>query len=223
MKPRCLVLIDGQNLFHAARLEFGYPWPNFDAGKLSRLLADKTETVLWRTRFYIGVPAAVVDPWSHAFWANKCAQMQQNNITTVTRTIQTQADRTRAVTQKGIDLRIGLDMVRLAQEGETDWLILVSTELDFVEAVGEARIVARKARRHLRIASAFPDSSGARQGISQTTWISISASEYAACLDLRDYGPSDRQLRALKQVPRASAHMPDNLVPWPKNPTRPSQ
>jgi uncharacterized LabA/DUF88 family protein len=223
MKPRSLVLIDGQNLFHAARLEFGYEWPNFDAGKLSRLLAEKTETALWQTRFYVGVPAAAVDPWSHAFWANRCAQMQRSNITTITRTIQVQTDWSHpaAVTHKGIDLRIALDLVRLAREGETDSLILVSNEPDFVEAVGDARIVARKAKRRLRIASAFPDASRARQGVPQTTWIPISASEYAACLDLRDYGPSARQLRALKQVPPVATHTSKNLVLWPKWPPRP--
>jgi hypothetical protein len=63
--------------------------------------------------------------------------------------------------------------------------------------VREARLVARKAGRRLSIASAYPDKSCSRQGISQTEWLPISAVEYAAGLDTRDYSPSFRQLKTL--------------------------
>ena len=33
---RAVVFIDGQNLFHAAREAFGYTYPNYDVGALSR-------------------------------------------------------------------------------------------------------------------------------------------------------------------------------------------
>jgi uncharacterized LabA/DUF88 family protein len=222
MKRKCLVLIDGQNLFHAARREFGYEWPNFDAGKLARLLAARTASALCETRFYSGVPAASVDPWWHAFWANKCCQMERNNITTITRALRVHAEGTHAVLcEKGIDLRIGLDMVRATYDGEMDRLILVSNEPDFAEAVSEARLVARKAGRRLSVASAYPDTSRTRQGIFQTEWLPISAVEYAACLDGRDYRPSYRQLKALTRLPQAPEHGPQNLVQRPKRQFRP--
>jgi uncharacterized LabA/DUF88 family protein len=217
MKRRCLVLIDGQNLFDAARREFGYEWPNFDAGKLARLLAVRTASALCQTRFYSGVPAASVHPWWHAFWANKCSQMERNDITTITRAVRMHAEGAHAVfCKKEVDLRIGLDMVRAAYDEEMDRFILVSGSGDLVEAVREARLVARKAGRRLSIASAYPDKSCSRQGISQTEWLPISAVEHAACLDTRDYSPSFRQLKALTRLAQALEQDPQNLVRWPK-------
>ena len=213
MKRRCLVFVDGQNLFHAARREFGYEWPNFDAGKLASLLAVRTASALCQTRFYSAVPSASVDPWWYTFWANKCSQMEQNNITTITRAARVHAEGTHAVLgEKAIELRIGLDMVRATYDGEMDRLILVSSDADLVEAVSEARLVARKAGRRLRITSAYPDKSCGRQGIAQTEWLPISAVEYATCLDERDYRPSDGQLKALTRLAEAPEREPQNLV-----------
>jgi uncharacterized LabA/DUF88 family protein len=222
MKRRAIVLIDGQNLFHAARREFGYTAPNFDAQKIARVVCDRTNSLLHQTRFYSGVPAAHVDPWWHAFWANKCCQMERSGITTVTRPLRVHNEDGHAVfAEKGIDLRIGLDMVRAAQEGEADMLILVSGDQDFVEAVREARQVARQAGRKLAVASAYPAASGARHGVYQTDWLPISAAEYALCLDPRDYRPSERQLLSLTQGPATLGPTTHKLVPWPPRSTRP--
>jgi uncharacterized LabA/DUF88 family protein len=222
MMRRCLVLIDGQNLFHAARREFGYTWPNFDAGKLARLLSIRTASALCETRFYSGVPPASVDPWWHVFWANKCSQMARDDITTVTRTLRVHTEDNHTVlSEKGIDLRIGLDMVRAAHEGEIDLMILVSRDTDFVEAIRESRLIAYNEDRWLSIASAYPDRSGRLHGIYQTTWLPISAVDYAACLDERDYRPSDSQLQAVTRLGPTPEQESQNFVQWPHNRLRP--
>lgn len=218
MKRKALVLIDGQNLFHSARREFAYTAPNFDALKIARLVCNRTNSDPHQTRFYSGVPAADVDPWWHAFWANKCCQMERSGIITVTRPLRVHAEGDHAVfAEKGIDLRIGLDMVRAAQEGLADLLILVSGDQDFVEAVKDARQIARHAGRKLGVASAYPAASHLRHGVYQTDWLPISAAEYALCLDPRDYRPSERQLLSLTQGPPAPDPAARTLVPWRRN------
>lgn len=212
MKRRCVVFIDGRNLFHAARREFGYEWPTFDVGKLSRLLAVRVKSA----RFYAGVPVASVDPWWYAFWANKCALMQSCGIKTITRPLRVHTDGANAIlSEKGIDLRIGLDMVRATHAGEMDLMILVSDDVGFLEAIRECRLIAHNAGRRLRVASAYPDGSHHRQGIYQTEWIPISAIEYGACLDPRDYRPSDRQLHALTRLNPSPEREFQNLLQWP--------
>jgi uncharacterized LabA/DUF88 family protein len=221
MKRKAIVLIDGQNLFHAAQREFGYTAPNFDALKIARVLCGRSDSMLHQTRFYSGVPSAAADPWWHAFWANKCCQMERNNITTVTRPLSVHSESGHSVwAEKGIDLRIGLDMVRAAQEGEADLLILVSSDQDFQEAVREARLIARRAGRRLAIASAYPAASSSRHGIYQTDWLPLSAAEYALCLDPRDYRPSERQLMSLTEGPTGPGPNTRKLVPWPRRNNR---
>ena len=34
--PRTIALVDGQNLFHAAREAFGYTYPNYDVTALAK-------------------------------------------------------------------------------------------------------------------------------------------------------------------------------------------
>jgi uncharacterized LabA/DUF88 family protein len=222
MKRKAIVLIDGQNLFHSACREFGYTVPNFDALKIARLISRRADSVLHQTRFYTGVPAARIDPWWHAFWANKCCQMERNEITTVTRPLSVHTEGGHAVfAEKGIDLRIGLDMVRAAQQGEADLLILVSSDQDFQEAVREARQIARDAGRKIAIASAYPAASSSRHGVYQTDWLPISAAEYASCLDPHDYRPSERQLLSLTEGPVGPGPSSRNLLPWPRRHPRP--
>ncbi len=224
MKRRAIVFIDGQNLFHAAQREFGYSWPNFDAYKLACLLCERTGSRLHQTRFYSGVPTAAADPFWHSFWANKCCQMERNRVITITRPMRVHAQDNHAVFhEKGIDLRIGLDLVRAAHAREADLLILVSADQDFVEAVRDARQAAHHSGHKLKIASAFPDPSGLRHGVYQTNWLSISADEYAACLDPHDYRPTARQLKNLTQTvpaPGHSAHF-TVLPPGPRTIPRP--
>jgi len=93
--------------------------------------------------------------------------------------------------EKGVDIRIALDIVRLAHRRAYDVALLFSQDQDLSEAADELRTVAREQERWLKIASAFPWSptSRKRRGIDKTDWIPIDRATYDGCLDARDYRP----------------------------------
>ena len=91
--------------------------------------------------------------------------------------------------EKGIDLRLGLDVVGMAYRGELDVAVIFSQDQDFVEVAVEIRNIARTEGRWLKIASAFPSGpqATARRGIDKTDWFRMDRAFYDACLDPRDY------------------------------------
>lgn len=93
--------------------------------------------------------------------------------------------------EKGIDLRIGLDVVRLAYRAELDVAVIFSQDQDLAEVADEIRTISRSANRWLKAVSSFPTSPQAttRRGIDKTDWFRIERAVYDACLDHRDYRP----------------------------------
>ncbi len=91
--------------------------------------------------------------------------------------------------EKGIDVRIALDVIRLANAGEYDVAVVFSQDQDLSEVASEIRTIARQQNRWIKIACAFPSSPTTkhRRGIEKTDWIRIDRSTYDACLDRRDY------------------------------------
>ena len=55
---RAFVFIDGQNLFHAAKEAFGYPYPNYNVAALAERICRQEGWQLERTHFYTGIPDA---------------------------------------------------------------------------------------------------------------------------------------------------------------------
>ena len=95
--------------------------------------------------------------------------------------------------EKGIDVRIALDVVRLAQQNAYDVGVIFSQDQDLSEAADEVRLIAREQQRWIKLASAFPSSPTAKnaRGIDKTDWIAIDRATYDSCLDTRDYRPKD--------------------------------
>jgi hypothetical protein len=91
--------------------------------------------------------------------------------------------------EKGIDVRIALDAVRLVLDGACNVVILFSQDLS--EVAEEVRLIAIRTGRWVKIVSAFPSSPAYRnrRGINKTDWIPIDRATYDACLDPRDYRP----------------------------------
>jgi hypothetical protein len=91
--------------------------------------------------------------------------------------------------EKGVDVRLALDVVRVAREGKCDVLVVFSQDQDLSEAADEIRVIARQQLRWLRIASAFPVSPTCTntRGINKTDWIRITRNVYDRCIDTRDY------------------------------------
>ena len=91
--------------------------------------------------------------------------------------------------EKGIDICIALDIIRLAAEGRLDVAVLFSQDQDFEEVAREVRRIAARQRRWIKIASAFPFSPTAtsRVGVRRTDWIRLDRDLYGSCLDRTDY------------------------------------
>jgi hypothetical protein len=185
---------------------FGYTYPNYDVQALAYRVCRNKGWVLAETRFYTGVPPIEEDPFWHHFWAAKLAQMSRTMIVVFRRPLRyavvevkipghapQQAKKAR---EKGIDVRIALDMVRAARENRGNILLVFSQDQDLSEAVDEVKEISRSGRFHIRVASAFPYSptSKSRRGIEKTDWIQIDKATYDACIDHADYRlPRDQQ------------------------------
>ena len=191
--------MDGQNLFHAAREAFGYSYPNYDPQLLAGKVCAKAGWSLAQVRFYTGVPDPVDNPAWHRFWAKKLAVMGTRGIWTFKRPLRYRHE---TVTlpdgkqipllvgrEKGIDVRLALDVVRLALDGSLDVALIFSQDQDLSEVADEVRFISMKQDRWIKVASAFPQSPGSknRRGINGTQWVSVEQPLYDTCLDPNDY------------------------------------
>ena len=93
--------------------------------------------------------------------------------------------------EKGIDVRIAVDVIRMARQNEFDVAVIFSQDQDFSELADELRTLGREQGRWIKVASAFPVSPTSRnkRGINGTEWIRIDRATYNACLDHKDYRP----------------------------------
>jgi len=91
--------------------------------------------------------------------------------------------------EKGIDIRIALDAIRLFRENKVDVVLFFSQDQDFTEVVKELNSFAQKDNKWIKIACAFLDnpSVGKCRGINKTNWIRISREFYDSCIDPIDY------------------------------------
>lgn len=200
-RRRTVVFIDGQNLYHAARQSFGYVYPNYDVAALGRALCRRQGWQLEQVRFYTGTPEPADDAFWNHFWTGKLSVMGRQGVHVVSRPLRY---RTKSVMlpdgsmysflsgeEKGIDVRIALDIVRMAHRAEYDVALILSQDQDLSEVAREIRTIAREQQRWIKVACAFPYGPGTmdRRGIDRTDWIRIDRATYDACLDRRDYRP----------------------------------
>jgi uncharacterized LabA/DUF88 family protein len=200
---RVVVFVDGQNLFHAAREAFGYTYPNYDILALCRVISADHGWDLKQVRFYTGVPDAADNPFWNQFWVKKLRTMSWQGIHVYSRGLRYRNRRVRlpddseytflSGEEKGIDVRISLDVVRMAHRREYDVALILSQDQDLSEVAEEIRVIAKEQDRWIKIACAFPSSPTSRnhRGIDKTDWILIDRATYAGCLDKRDYRPGD--------------------------------
>ncbi|WP_188237884.1 NYN domain-containing protein [Sphingopyxis sp. LK2115] len=197
---RAVAFFDGQNLFHSAKQAFGYSWPNFDPTLLAERVCQGHGWQLQQTRFYTGVPDAADKPFWNHFWVAKAAQMARQGVHVYTRSLRYRNKKVRLPDgtehsfldgdEKGIDVRIALDVIRLALKREFDVAILFCRDQDLTEVADEIRLIAQEQNRWIKVASAFPVSPTYRvRGIDKTDWIKLDRQLYDQCLDSRDYRP----------------------------------
>jgi uncharacterized LabA/DUF88 family protein len=93
--------------------------------------------------------------------------------------------------EKGIDVRIALDIIRFAWDQIFDVALIFSQDQDLSEVADEVRRLTINQSRWIKIASAFPISPTSinKRGINKTDWIKIEKSTYDSCIDTKKYIP----------------------------------
>jgi uncharacterized LabA/DUF88 family protein len=198
---RAVVFFDGQNLFHAAKDAFGYSYPNYEPILLAEAVCKAQGWTLAGMRFYTGVPDVRGDAcWQHS-WFEKLNHLKRRSAFVFSRTLRYRNRQVKlpdgsthsflAAEEKGVDVRIAIDIIRLGHRRDYDVAVVFSQDQDLSEVASEIRVIAGEQGRWIKIASAFPwslTSSDAR-GINKTDWIRVERAVYDACIDPRDYRP----------------------------------
>ena len=198
--PKAVSFFDGQNLYRSAKRVYGYTYPNYDPLKLSQQICSDQGWQLSEARFYTGFPNSSEDHFWNHFWRAKFAQMRRDGVYVFSRDLryqdeqitlpngQTHTVRTRR--EKGIDVRIALDVIRLAHRSTYDVALIFSQDQDLSEVAEEIRVIALEQNRWIKIASAFPFTASPKiRGIAKTDWIKIDKPNYDLCIDPQDYRP----------------------------------
>jgi uncharacterized LabA/DUF88 family protein len=198
---RAIAFFDGQNLFYAAKHAFGYSWPNYDPVALARRVCKSKSWDLCETYFYTGIPSVIDDPFWNHFWTAKLAVMGTRGIRMFSRhlkyrnqTVKLPDGGTATVLvgqEKGIDIRLALDVVRMAREARYDVALIFSQDQDLSEVADDVKSISAVQNRWIKLACAFPISPtyDNTRGINKTEWIPLDRAFYNACLDPLDYRP----------------------------------
>jgi uncharacterized LabA/DUF88 family protein len=198
---RAVAFVDGQNLFYAAKKAFGYRFPDYNPKALAERISASRGWTLSQTFFYTGIPDPIDNPFWNHFWTAKLAVMGTRGIRTFSRslryrnqTVHLPGGGTTTILvgeEKGVDVRLALDVVRMARENQFDVALIFSQDQDLSEAADEVKAISVQQGRWIKVACAFPLSptSENRRGINRTEWITIDRATYDACLDPNDYRP----------------------------------
>lgn len=198
---RTVAFIDGQNLFHSVKSAFGYTHPNYDVKALALAICAARGWQLDQVRFYTGVPDSTDNAMWNGFWAAKLLAMSRQGVWTFSRSLRYRNQTVKlpdgtshaflATEEKGVDVRIAVDVIRLAHKRDYDVALVFSQDQDLSEVAAEVRTISVEQARWIKITSAFPVSPAARnkRGINSTDWVQIDRAAYDACIDPRDYRP----------------------------------
>jgi len=135
-----IVFIDYQNMYKGAREAFGWEHEpgyigNFRPLALGRALASALGGNLVQVRAYTGVPHPEKDALGHAIMQRRLAAWKADGPTLVEILDRTLRYPPREGREKGVDVQLAVDFVRLAIEGAYKRAILASCDTDLVPAV----------------------------------------------------------------------------------------
>ena len=126
---KAIVFLDGQNIYHLAKRSWAmfpaqgwspYSFPSYDVEKLANVLVlAQPNRVLQGIRFYTGVPSASRNIFWHQFWTNKLRHMANRHITIFKGRISATGQ------EKGVDVSLAIDLMKLTYEKAYDVAILV--------------------------------------------------------------------------------------------------
>jgi len=196
---RVVAFVDGQALSYAAHRVFGHRHSNYDVSALAALICKQQGWTLVETRYYTGIPSASKNLAGHNFWIMKIGQMRSQGVYVFARELgyhekkETLPDGRTETTivprEKGVDVRIALDIVKLAYQKAYDIALIFSQDQDLAEVVYDVEEISKQQVRQINFASAYPCTPEAnnKRGINRTIWIGIDRATYDACLDPHEY------------------------------------
>lgn len=196
---KAVAFFDGQNLYHHAKAAFGHHHPNYEPNLLFRAVCAANGWEPHSVRFYTGVPIFSKDAFWHGYWTKRLLAMRRGGIMVTHRSLRyypndiTNEDgeivTVETPIEKGIDVRLALDVVRLAMHNQYDVGVIFSQDQDLAEVVEDVKEISRVQDRWIKLVSAFPSgpSATASAGVNGTDWFRIDQAMYDTCLDPRDY------------------------------------
>jgi uncharacterized LabA/DUF88 family protein len=198
---RVYAYIDGANLFNSAKRRFGYKEPNCDIAKLVRtIVALKPNRINAATYYYIGVPRQDHDQQRHDWWAKKLATIGKLGVKVVRRNLKARdlkielsgvvhhKSSNLKLIEKGIDLRLGLDLVKHTTAQLFDVAMIFSQDGDLAEAVQDAYEIAAQQKRRIVVECCYPvDGISPQYGINKAVAVEFDRILYDSCIDPTDY------------------------------------
>jgi hypothetical protein len=189
------------NLFNCAKRCFGYRHPNCDHLKIVNAIVNiEAGRQLERATLYQGVPKAEHDAASNAWWNRKLAMVGRSGVKVERRNMKLRELKITLdgivhfehtvprLIEKGIDLKLGLDLVRYTNNQSYDVAIVFSQDGDLVEAVEEVHRIAKEQNRWVQVECAYPFAPvGEWRPINRTVQRQITRVIYDACIDPTDY------------------------------------
>lgn len=198
---RAVAFYDGQNLYRHAMEAFGHHHPNYHTISLFNAICKAQGWENHGVRFYTGTPDFKHSELWNGYWNNRLLSMRRAGILVTRRPIRYHTEEielpdgsiytVEAPHEKGIDLRIGLDLVRMALGGHFDVAVIFSQDQDLAEAVKDVREISISSNRWIKVVSAFPTGPDATvsRGIAGTEWLGMDQEFYDTYLDPFDYRP----------------------------------
>lgn len=200
IKKKANIFFDGQNLYRSAKTAFGYNYPNYDIKLLSERVCMIKDWDLTGIYFYTGVPDPQDNPFWHGFWSRKIAHMGRLGINIFTGKLRYNNEAFRCPScnaeytslvghEKGVDVQIALDIIRLAHDQKFDIAVIFSQDQDLAGLVDQVRMIANEKHHLMKVLSAFPVSPTVRnsRGIKGMEWMKIDKATYDSCIDPTDY------------------------------------
>jgi uncharacterized LabA/DUF88 family protein len=154
MADRVIVFVDYQNLWHSARNRFGgtgHIWPR----ALGEVLVERRtrDSTLAGVRLYRGLPSPDRQSGAHRANERQAAVWDADPLVTVIRRpLQYPRDYPdQPAREKGIDVQIAVDLIRLATQGAYQTAIVFSRDTDLVPAIEAIRQI-KTIRAHIEVA-----------------------------------------------------------------------
>jgi uncharacterized LabA/DUF88 family protein len=148
---KAIVFIDGNNFYFRlkdleSQIDGKHSLLEFDFSEFAKWLATKDKNELVEARYYIGaLKRQRNNEQSEKMYADQqklLGKLQQQKIPVILGQLIQHPDKT--FHEKGVDVRLAVEMIRLAREDRYDVAYLVSSDTDLVAAVEEVQSFGKK-------------------------------------------------------------------------------